>query len=95
VTQIVEPGRPDVKQLTLACRVRDYLQRNNGVEGETHEDPTIGILVVQVRHIRAISGDVFPRAAAALVTPQVPYPRLYSALLTSLMRGSAASIMPR
>jgi hypothetical protein len=35
-----------------------------------HEDPTIGILVVQVRRIRAFSGDVFQRAAAALVTPQ-------------------------
>jgi hypothetical protein len=31
------------------------------IAGETHEDPTIGILVVQVRRIRAISGDVFRR----------------------------------
>jgi len=71
VTQIVESGRHDVKQLTLACRVWDYLQRNNGIAGETHEDPTIGILVVQVRRIRAISGDVFQPPAAALVTLDV------------------------
>jgi hypothetical protein len=28
-----------------------------------HEEPTIGILVVQVRRIRAISGHIFQRAA--------------------------------
>jgi hypothetical protein len=35
-----------------------------------HEDPTIGILVVQVRRIRAIPGDVFQPATAAFVTRQ-------------------------
>jgi hypothetical protein len=70
VTQIFEPGRHDVKQLTLACRFWDYLQCNMLHCRRDHEDPTIGILVVPVRRIRAISGNVFQRATAAFVTPQ-------------------------
>ncbi len=60
-----------MKQLTFACRVWHYLQRNNCIAGEIHEDPKIGILVVQVRRIRAVSGDVFELAAAPFVTHDV------------------------
>jgi hypothetical protein len=47
-------NRHHVNQLTCARRVWDYLHRNNCIAGESHEDPTIGILVVQVRRIRTI-----------------------------------------
>jgi hypothetical protein len=45
--------------------------QQTALQERPHEDPTIGILVVQVRRIRAISGDVFPRAAATFVTHDV------------------------
>jgi hypothetical protein len=61
-------NRRDVKQLTFPCRVWDYLQRNNCIAGESHEDPAVGILVVQVRRIGAVSRDVFRRPAAAFMT---------------------------
>jgi hypothetical protein len=63
------PGRHDVKQLTLDRRVWAYLQRT-ALQERPHEDPTIGILVVQVRRIRAISGDIFQLATATFVTRQ-------------------------
>jgi hypothetical protein len=44
--------------------------QQTALQERPHEDPTIGILVVQVRRIRAISGDIFQRATAAFVTPQ-------------------------
>jgi hypothetical protein len=59
-----------VKQFTFDRRNCGYCNGNDiALQEKRYEDPTIGILVVQVRCIRAISGDVFQRTAwAALVT---------------------------
>jgi hypothetical protein len=44
-------------------------ENQTAFSGESYEDATVGILVVQVRLIRTISGDVFQRATCpALVT---------------------------
>jgi hypothetical protein len=59
-----------VKQFTFERRNWVYCNGNDiAVQERRYEDPTIGILVVQVRCVRAISRDVFQRAAcAAFVT---------------------------
>jgi hypothetical protein len=59
-----------VKQFTSGRRVFGYPKgwKKPVLERERYENPTIGILVVQVRRIRAIPGDVFQLAGAASVT---------------------------
>jgi hypothetical protein len=44
--------------------------QQTALQERPHENPAIGILVVQVRRIRAISADVFQLATAAFVTRQ-------------------------
>jgi hypothetical protein len=59
-----------VKQFTSDRRKWGYCNGNDiALQERPYENPTIGILVVQVRSVRAISGDVFQRTPwAALVT---------------------------
>jgi hypothetical protein len=45
--------------------------QQTALQERPHEDPTIGILVVQVRRIRAISGVVFRRPNAAFVMAHI------------------------
>jgi hypothetical protein len=56
-------------------RLRLSATQHTALQERHYENPTIGILVVQVRRIRAISGDVFqPAAYAAFVTPLIFVP---------------------
>jgi hypothetical protein len=55
-----------VKQFTSAGRVWGYCNGNDiALQERRYENPTVGIVVVQVRRVRAISGDVFQRTACA------------------------------
>jgi hypothetical protein len=59
-----------VKQFTFVRRKWDYCNGNDiALQERRYENPAVGIVVVQVRCIRAISGDVFQYPAyAALMT---------------------------
>jgi hypothetical protein len=59
-----------VKQFTFNRRKWRYCNGNDvALQERRYENPSVGILVVQVRCIRPIFRDVFQRAAcAALVT---------------------------
>jgi hypothetical protein len=66
VTQYPSARPPDVKHFTFSGRVWDYCNGTQAaLQEKYYEGPTIGILVVQVRRIRAIPGDVFQSAADA------------------------------
>src|SRR6185295_14933238 len=66
----VRPSRCEIAHTYLPVLGLSAVQQT-ALQERPHEDPTIGVLVVQVRRIRAISGDVFRRPSAASVTHNV------------------------
>jgi hypothetical protein len=72
--------------------------QQTALQEKPHEDPTIGILVVQVRRIRAISGEVLRRPNAAFLT-RYPHPEEWplgrvskdgtGAVLATILRDAA------